>query len=406
MLNLDKKNRYLLACSFGPDSMYLCNLLLEEGYSFDVAHVNYHLRKESNDEEVQLRKYCEQKNLKLFVLDNKEKIEKNVEARCRDIRYSFFAKLYKENKYSALLVAHHQDDLLETYFLQKKRKNLVTYYGIAPKTVIKDMVVLRPLLDVNKENILQTCKSKNIPFAIDATNLLPMFERNKIRIEQVSKMSEQQRIDLVKEINAKNKELSMLLSNISKCGNSISELKSLSDIEFAYYLNAKVKEISNDFSITYKQSIEVKQILLNKKPNISVFAARNQILIVKAYDELVMKKNDDKTGYSFVIKKPCVIDNEFFFADLTSDTSNRNISYNDYPLTIRTYKQGDEYKIKNYTVKVRRLFIDWKVPVHIRKRWPIIVNKEGKIIYIPRYRKEFRPETETNFFVKECFTLK
>ena len=112
MLNLDKNKRYLLACSFGPDSMYLCYLLLEEGYSFDVAHVNYHLRDESDDEERKLRDFCLKHNLKIYVLNNKEKIERNVEARCREIRYSFFEDLYKKNHYDTLLVAHHQDELL------------------------------------------------------------------------------------------------------------------------------------------------------------------------------------------------------------------------------------------------------------------------------------------------------
>lgn len=406
MLNLDKKNRYLLACSFGPDSMYLCKLLLEEGYSFDIAHINYHLRKESDDEEKNLRNFCERNNIKLYVLDNKEKIVKNVEARCREIRYSFFAKLYRQNNYQALLVAHHQDDLLETYLLQKKRKNLVTYYGIASQTMINNMVVLRPLLSISKKEILQTCKTKNIPFAIDQTNLLPIYERNKIRINHVSKLNKEQRQKLLDEISAKNKELSLLLDKISHYSNRIDDLKKLTDIEFAYYLNGKVKEICPQNNITYKQSLEVMRILLNNKPNITVLAAKEKVLILKTYDELLIKENNDEKGYSFVIDKPSIIDNGYFYANLLTDTSNRNIYLNDYPLTIRTLKQGDEYKIKNYFVKVRRLYIDWKVPSHIRTRWPIIVNKEGKIIYIPRYQKDFHPDNETNFYVKECFTLK
>ena len=51
MLNLDKNKKYLLACSYGPDSMALFSMLLEEGYRFEVAHVNYHFRNESNLEE-------------------------------------------------------------------------------------------------------------------------------------------------------------------------------------------------------------------------------------------------------------------------------------------------------------------------------------------------------------------
>ena len=55
MLNLDKNKKYLLACSFGPDSMALFDMLLKEGYKFAVAHVNYRLRSEADDEEISLR---------------------------------------------------------------------------------------------------------------------------------------------------------------------------------------------------------------------------------------------------------------------------------------------------------------------------------------------------------------
>jgi tRNA(Ile)-lysidine synthase len=58
MLNLNKNQKYLLACSHGPDSMALFYMLKEEGYNFAVAHVNYHLREESNLEQQQLEDYC------------------------------------------------------------------------------------------------------------------------------------------------------------------------------------------------------------------------------------------------------------------------------------------------------------------------------------------------------------
>ena len=92
-LNLEKENKYLLACSFGPDSMALFNMLYEQKYNFIVAHVNYHLRNESDDEERQLKRYCDDKNIQLFIFNNEEKILKNIEGKCRDIRYSFFERI-------------------------------------------------------------------------------------------------------------------------------------------------------------------------------------------------------------------------------------------------------------------------------------------------------------------------
>ena len=69
MLNLEKNKKYLLACSFGPDSMALFDMLLKEGYKFSVAHVNYHLREEADEEESKLRDFCFDHNIGIYVKD-------------------------------------------------------------------------------------------------------------------------------------------------------------------------------------------------------------------------------------------------------------------------------------------------------------------------------------------------
>ena len=113
MLNLEKNKHYLLACSFGPDSMALFDMLLKEGYKFTVAHVNYHLRKESNEEEALLRDFCFNHNIGIYVKDVDENLgESNLEKKCRDIRYNFFIDVIKNNGFDALLIAHQEDDLI------------------------------------------------------------------------------------------------------------------------------------------------------------------------------------------------------------------------------------------------------------------------------------------------------
>ena len=126
MLNLDKNKKYLLACSFGPDSMALFNMLLKEGYNFEVAHVNYNLRNESVIEEEKLTEYCLKNHIELYkFMVPSNSIKGNLESECRDIRYSFFQEVYQEEDFDALLVAHHLDDLIETYLIQKNRKSKI-----------------------------------------------------------------------------------------------------------------------------------------------------------------------------------------------------------------------------------------------------------------------------------------
>ena len=82
------------------------------------------------------------------------------------------------------------------------------------------------------------------------------------------------------------------------------------------------------------------------------------------------------------------------------DTSDRNIDFDDYPLTIRNIKKSDFVIINGYKAKAQRLLIDWKVPFRKRMVWPVILNKNGEVIYIPRYRKDFKMSDELSFYVK------
>ena len=111
-------------------------------------------------------------------------------------------KLYKEYGYDALLVAHHQDDLIETYLMQKRRQNCPNYFGISQKTIIKGMTVIRPLLSFSKKELEEYCVDNHVPFAIDKTNFDTSILRNKIRHEVIAKMSNEDRKNLLKEIKS------------------------------------------------------------------------------------------------------------------------------------------------------------------------------------------------------------
>ena len=400
MLNLDKNKNYLLACSFGPDSMALFSMLLEEGFSFSVALVNYHLRKESNDEMNDLIEYAKSKNITYHIKDVNYKIgASNIEAECRKIRYEFFAQLVGEYHYDAVLVAHHQDDLIETYLMQKSRKNLVNFYGIKEKIDINGVTVIRPLLNVTKEYLLDYCHQNNIPYAIDSSNLEDRFLRNKIRHKIVSKMSEKERMRTIKNIASDNKTLSALFKKLEDLDIAdVGVLKKLSDVELTYALNMLAKMKDETLTISFKQCKNIKPILFESSGNVDI-PIKKGFYLRKSYDrvEIITK---EKLDYSIVIEKPCIFECDYFYLNFLGNTTNRNVTRSDYPLTIRNYHSGDKYMIKNYVVSVRRLFIDWKVPLSLRERWPIILNKDNKIIYIPHYQKGYKPSDKDNFYVK------
>lgn len=399
-LTLDKTKHYLLACSFGPDSMALLYLLFSSGYSFSVAHVNYGLRTDSFDETKGLIKICDEWKIPLFIHYVDYPILNNIEEQCREIRYSFFDSIYHKHKFDYLLVAHHQDDHIETYLLQKARKNLVMHYGLQYKAFIFNMKVIRPLLSWTKKDLTSLCVKKNIPFSIDSSNYSLIFERNKIRHQIVEAYDEVERQKVLDEIDFDNTCLLSIINSIDdKQLSSCEYLLSLNDTSFAYAIHFLARKFFQGIELSFGCVKEIKKSLLSKKPNI-LMKVNNSFFFVKSYGICYFSKDELTNDFMFIVNEPCVIDNDYFFANFTVDCSNRNVQLCDYPLTIRNVRLDDEIQIKDYKVKARRLFIDWKMPLLLRHRWPLIINKDGKIIYIPQYKGDFCKNKNINFYVK------
>ena len=400
-LNLNKNHKYLLACSFGPDSMSLFHLLVENGYDFECAIVNYHLRKESDLEVDSLIKYASDFNIKVHVYDSKKKYTRNIESECREIRYKFFKQLCDEFGFYATLVAHNQDDHIETYLLQKQRQNFPIYYGINDKTSVFGVDVIRPLLGYTKQDLMNLCIKNSVPFSIDQSNFDTRIQRNKIRHEVIAKLSTGERNNILKQIDRENARVKAILESIDNtklC--EVDYILSLDKITCAYALNFYVKQLDNSFFFSRNNVGQVIDVLKSSKPN-GQFPIKNHLYLIKEYAKFYFSKCKlEEANFEYVVKAPAKLDTEFFYLDFTGDTSNRNVSVSDYPLTIRHVRSEDEIEISGYKSTARRLMIDWKIPFRKRLIWPVIVNKDGKCIYIPRYQKDFKPDPTCNFYVK------
>ena len=206
---LNQQHFYVLAVSGGPDSMFLLDNLRQKRYKLIVAHVNYHKRKESDRDEELVKEYCRTWNLPCFVcsIESREQLPaKNFQAWAREKRYNFFRKIAQQNQTKYILTAHHLNDHLETYLLQKQRKSLVKYWGLSSKVRWKDVYILRPLIHLSKEQIYQYLSKKKIPYVIDQTNYLLTYQRNIIR-QKIVNFSAEKKAQLLKEIVQKNQEL-------------------------------------------------------------------------------------------------------------------------------------------------------------------------------------------------------
>lgn len=392
--NIDKNKTYLLACSYGPDSMALLDKLIKEQFKIVVCHVNYHKRDISNFEEESLRKYCLDRNILIEVLDTSSlKVVGNFQAWARDVRYDFFNTCYQKYDAAGLFVAHQQDDLIETYILQKNRNNYVNYFGIQEETHFLGMKIIRPLLDETKKDLEEYNKINNVPYSIDVSNLSDDYRRNKIRHAVIERLTISEREAYLNNIKKDNEELEKIIQESKNLvhGNHLlcQEIKNVNQIVFAYALFILLNKV-NIYSISKRRIVNFYSMLDSNKANIKV-KLNKEVNYYQEYGKIYVLKNPKI--YRYVLDKI----GQHSFDEFNVNLFNLNANKEDYPLLIRPFEKGDKYLIKNNLCSVRRLFIDWKMPLHLRKVWPLIVNRFGKVIYIPRYRENF-VQKETSIF--------
>ena len=185
--------RYLIGVSGGRDSVALLHWLINLGYKkLIVCHLNHQLRGRSSDADARFVEKLAAKygvNFELgaanvCALAKKKKM--SIEAAARDARYSFFAKVAKRRRRRTIFLAHHADDLVETFLINLCRGAGLTGLAAMREASTRrvddlDLTIVRPLLGVWRAEIDRYVQERRLRFREDASNknLTPL--RNRIR---------------------------------------------------------------------------------------------------------------------------------------------------------------------------------------------------------------------------------
>lgn len=246
---LTLQDNVLVTLSGGADSVALLRILLSLGYTCEAAHCNFHLRgEESNRDEAFVKQLCHKLGVMLHINSfdtntyaRKHKI--SIEMAARELRYQWFDALTKEHKYTAIAVAHHQDDSVETMLL-----NLMRGTGIQGLTGIrpKNGMIVRPLLCITRDEIIGYLQQIEQEYVVDSTNLQDEYTRNKIRLKL---------IPLMQEINPSVKD------KLAQTGNYLSEVTGI-------YQRAIEESKSR---VQKKEGISIPALLSEPSPNALLF---------------------------------------------------------------------------------------------------------------------------------------
>jgi tRNA(Ile)-lysidine synthase len=174
-------NRFVLAAvSGGADSVVMLHLLHTHGVKCAVAHVNYKLRGEESDGDAEfVRSLAAEYDMPFYLHEcGSHELHGSLQSTAREIRYTFFQRIARQNGCTSIATAHHFNDSAETLLLQLARGT-----GIDGAAGIRDKQgnVIRPLLQFTREEIEQYASEHQLAWRTDSSNLTDNYTRNRIR---------------------------------------------------------------------------------------------------------------------------------------------------------------------------------------------------------------------------------
>ncbi|TSB45031.1 tRNA lysidine(34) synthetase TilS [Alkalicoccobacillus porphyridii] len=425
---LSEGQHVVVAVSGGPDSLALLHFLWNERASMGIrvtaAHINHQLRKEESDAEEELvRRFCQNNKIPferaaVDVRAYAKQHNKGMSLAARELRYEQLSHIMQSVGAKRLAVAHHGDDQIETVFMKLVRSaNALQRPGMDAMRRINQGQIIRPLLSVTKQDILDYCKRHHLQYALDSSNTSPAYTRNRFR-ESVWPFVTKENPALSKHIQryhewqTDDQEYLYVLAEEQLQAMLVHKSEHLLTIKRDRFLSVGLplqrRVIHLILNYLYNESALITSVHIEQTINMlhadnpsATLELANRTTVLREYNdchfsvasqEVSIQPSEILTIPGHVSLLIGELKTEWLQKPLESHSLERihidtdNISL---PLSVRSIRPGDRMAPVGMegSKKLSRIFIDRKIPKSMRSKWPVIVDANDQILWLPLLQK-------------------
>ncbi len=404
---LGEGDKALLAVSGGVDSMVMLDLFSRTGYRYGVAHCNFHLRGEEGDQDAaSVEKIAQDLGVDHFNIDfdtmgEVERTGESVEMAARRLRYTWFGELCERYGYTKVVIAHHSDDSIETFFI-----NLLRGTGLRGLTGIHATRenIIRPLLFSTRREILEYAHENGVAFREDSSNRSKKYLRNKIRlgvIPRIREIAPQFGATMTGNVERLSNALRFIDVQMERIRHEITRpfgngtVISLDGIDPALPRDYVVYELLRPFGFNAEVIDDLRQSLAAGRSGVRFFSPAYVAYLDRR--QVIVKAIEEVGHYHFTVpegeQKIYTPGGRLHFESLEREDVESLIQPEEialldaakvrYPLTIRTWEEGDSFVPLGMTghKKVSDFLVDEKAALPDKERQLVVVS-EGEIVWL------------------------
>ncbi|WP_288622243.1 tRNA lysidine(34) synthetase TilS [uncultured Streptococcus sp.] len=376
-----KHKKVLIAVSGGVDSMNLLHFLYiyrdKLEIEIGIAHINHKQRQESEMEESYLYEWAEKHQIPIYV-DYFSGIFS--EKAARDFRYQFFKKIMVEKNYTAVVTAHHADDQAETIFMRFLRGSRLRHLsGMQTVSSFGTGELIRPFLTIPKKDLpeifhFEDDSNQSLDYLRNRirNQYLPSLEKENPKFRQALQYLGQESQQLFQAIQDLTAEI-----DVTDCSQFLAQTTAVQTVLFQNYL-----EEFPDLQVSHSQFDEMLR-LLRSKANV-VYQIKGNYWLKKDYQSFQITKirpKTDRESAEKVLEYDSIVKyGQYRFQFKNKDRDGIPV-YSSHPILLRQRQVGDSIDFGTFSKKLRRLFIDEKIPIQERTD-AIIGEQDKKIIFV------------------------